>query len=161
MTDVFRLLMAQHEIPIDDFPEITKFKENLNYQDFSTFPTLENEITMLDNCLFGVKGISTSMARGTDGEDWALQDYADSLYDSFLALGPEGGFLSRTVSINVLMESGLGRTQMGQIWTLADMDQSGCFDLHEFVVAKYLCDEAKKGNPVPKELPANLVPPFK
>jgi len=92
----------------------------------------------------------------------ALFDSAERLYDSFLALGPEGGFLSPAKARDVLVQTGLDKSQLRQIWNLSDIDRDGHFDHHEYVVAMFLCDAViQKGRPIPTELPASVIPPSK
>lgn len=93
---------------------------------------------------------------------WALQDSADRLYDSFQALGPEGGFLPPAVAKDVLLQTGLGKDQLRQIWNLSDIDRDGFLDHHEYVVAMFLCDAViQKKKPIPSELPNSVIPPSK
>jgi len=93
---------------------------------------------------------------------WALQDSADRLFDSFQALGPEGGFLPPNVAKDVLLKTGLGKEQLRQIWNLSDIDRDGYLDHHEYVVAMFLCDAViQKKKPIPAELPMSVVPPGK
>uniref|UniRef100_A0A7S2N1J3 Calmodulin n=1 Tax=Helicotheca tamesis TaxID=374047 RepID=A0A7S2N1J3_9STRA len=93
---------------------------------------------------------------------WALQDSAERLYDSFIALGPEAGFLSPAIARDVLVKTGLDKSQLRQIWNLSDIDRDGHFDHDEYVVAMFLCDAViQKGRPIPKELPPSVVPPSK
>lgn len=109
-------------------------------------------------------GGSNPFGYAEDVEDkyWALQDSADRLYDSFQALGPEGGFLPPNVAKDVLMKTGLGKDQLRQIWNLSDIDRDGYLDHHEYVVAMFLCDAViQKNKPIPAELPASVVPPSK
>ena len=92
----------------------------------------------------------------------ALHDSAERLYDSFEALGPEGGFLPPNVARDVLLKTGLQKEQLRQIWNLSDIDRDGFLDHHEYVVAMFLCDAViQKGRPIPAELPASIVPPTK
>lgn len=92
----------------------------------------------------------------------ALQDSADRLFDSFQALGPEGGFLPPNVAKDVLLKTGLGKDQLRQIWNLSDIDRDGYLDHHEYVVAMFLCDAViQKNKPIPAELPSSVVPPSK
>jgi len=92
----------------------------------------------------------------------ALQDSAEKLYDSFEALGPQGGFLPPHVARDVLLKTGLQKDQLRQIWNLSDIDRDGYFDHHEYVVAMFLCDAViQKGRPIPAELPPSVVPPSK
>ncbi|GAX23307.1 EH domain-containing protein 3 [Fistulifera solaris] len=93
---------------------------------------------------------------------WALQDSADRLKNSYLQLGPEGGYLSTEKARDVLLRTGLEKDQLRQIWNLSDMDRDGLFDFDEYVVAMFLCDAVvQKGRPIPSELPASVVPPSK
>lgn len=101
---------------------------------------------------------------GVDDEDnyWALTDSADRLRDSFLALGPEGGFLSPQIARDVLVKTGLGKDQLRQIWNLSDIDRDGYLDHEEYVVAMFLCDAViQKGRPIPESLPPSVIPPSK
>lgn len=99
-----------------------------------------------------------------DDEDnyWALQDSADRLRSSFAALGPEGGYLSSKQARKVLVQTGLEKDQLRQIWNLSDIDRDGLFDHDEYVVAMFLCDAViQKGRPIPTELPQTVIPPSK
>eukprot|EP00559_Dactyliosolen_fragilissimus_P007204 CAMPEP_0184863682 /NCGR_PEP_ID=MMETSP0580-20130426/12150_1 /TAXON_ID=1118495 /ORGANISM="Dactyliosolen fragilissimus" /LENGTH=588 /DNA_ID=CAMNT_0027362151 /DNA_START=346 /DNA_END=2112 /DNA_ORIENTATION=+ len=101
---------------------------------------------------------------GADNEDqyWALHDSAERLFDSFQALGPEGGFLPPNVARDVLLKTGLQKEQLRQIWNLSDIDRDGLLDHHEYVVAMFLCDAViQKGRPIPQQLPSSIVPPSK
>lgn len=92
----------------------------------------------------------------------ALQDSADRLKNSYIQLGPEGGYLSTDKAREVLVRTGLEKDQLRQIWNLSDMDRDGLFDFDEYVVAMFLCDAVvQKGRPIPTELPASVVPPSK
>jgi GTPase SAR1 family protein len=92
----------------------------------------------------------------------ALQDSADRLHAAFMNLGPEGGFLSTKKARDVLVNTGLEKDQLRQIWNLSDMDRDGLFDHDEYVVAMFLCDAViQKGRPIPQELPASVIPPSK
>lgn len=98
----------------------------------------------------------------TEDNYWALEDSADRLFDSFQALGPEGGFLPPNVAKEVLLKTGLGKDQLRQIWNLSDIDRDGYLDHHEYVVAMFLCDAViQKKKPIPSELPSSVVPPSK
>jgi len=101
-------------------------------------------------------------AQKDENNYWALQDSAERLYDSFEALGPEGGFLPPNVAKEVLVKTGLEKDQLRQIWNLSDIDRDGYLDHHEYVVAMFLCDAViQKGRPIPEKLPASVVPPTK
>ena len=92
----------------------------------------------------------------------ALQDSADRLLSTFESLGPKGGFLDTSTAYDVLVNTGLSKDQLRQIWNLSDIDRDGYFDHEEYVVAMFLVDAViQKGRPVPNELPPSVVPPSK
>lgn len=63
---------------------------------------------------------------------------------------------------DVLVDTGLDREQLRQIWNLSDIDRDGLFDFDEYVVAMFLCDAViQKGRPIPTELPSTVIPPKK
>jgi EH domain-containing protein 1 len=62
----------------------------------------------------------------------ALQDSADRLRSSFERLGPEGGYLSTVKAREVLVQTGLEKDQLRQIWNLSDIDRDGLFDHDEY-----------------------------
>lgn len=84
------------------------------------------------------------------------------MWDSFQALGPQGGYLGPDVARDVLIRTGLEKNQLRQIWNLSDIDRDGYFDHDEYVVAMFLCDAVlQKGRPIPAELPVSVIPPSK
>lgn len=116
---------------------------------------------------FGKKdteGAANPFGYGQEDEDnyWALQESAEKLYESFEALKPVAGFLSPQIARDVLVNTGLDKEKLRQIWNLSDIDRDGHFDHHEYVVAMFLCDAVtQKGRPVPAQLPPSVVPPSK
>jgi len=107
---------------------------------------------------------SNPFGYGADDEDrfWALQESAERLRKNFEALGPEGGYLSTSKARDVLVQTGLEKDQLRQIWNLSDIDRDGLFDHDEYVVAMFLCDAViQKGRPIPAELPSSVIPPSK
>jgi len=153
------------ELPSEkDTPEVLRMKmgsASLNN------PNSMNVPVPTRNEKFGKKqdnGSANPFGYSEDVEDkyWALQDSADRLFDSFQALGPEGGFLPAAVAKEVLQKTGLGNDQLRQIWTLSDIDRDGFLDHHEYVVAMFLCDAViQKKKPIPTELPNSVIPPSK
>lgn len=153
------------ELPSEkDTPEVLRRKmgqANLNNPDSINVPVPSR--TQKFGKSDGV-GAANPFGYSEDVEDkyWALQDSADRLYDSFQALGPEGGFLSPGVAKDVLLKTGLGKDQLRQIWNLSDIDRDGYLDHHEYVVAMFLCDAViQKKKPIPNELPNSVIPPSK
>lgn len=58
----------------------------------------------------------------------------------------------------VMAKSGLGKKDLGRIWTLADADRDGELSRHEFAVAMHLtaCVTRKSGVTLPRTLPPCL-----
>lgn len=46
-----------------------------------------------------------------------------------------------------------------QVWELSDHDADGNLDDEEFCLALWLCEKVKQGEPLPAQLPPDLVPP--
>lgn len=69
------------------------------------------------------------------------------------------GFLTGAQARNLMVLSKLPQTALAQIWALADLDSDGRLGCEEFVLAMYLCEIAAQGEPIPKKLPPELVPP--
>lgn len=69
------------------------------------------------------------------------------------------GYLSGAQCRDILLQSSLPRTTLAEIWNLSDLDYDGQLNLEEFILAMYLATEVKSGTPIPKELPADLIPP--
>lgn len=152
------------ELPSEkDTPDILRKKMgDLNLSN----PNAMNVPVPTRNEKFGKQDAGGSNPFGYSEEEedkyWALQDSADRLFDSFQALGPEGGFLPPNVAKDVLLKTGLGKDQLRQIWNLSDIDRDGYLDHHEYVVAMFLCDAViQKNKPIPAELPSSVIPPSK
>lgn len=161
-TDIPKLM---EQLPSEkDTPEI--LRQKMGSMNVSN-PNGANVPVPLRADKFGKKVESSSanpFGYAADNEEsyWALQDSAERLYDSFEALGPEGGFLPPNVAKEVLLKTGLEKEQLRQIWNLSDIDRDGFLDHHEYVVAMFLCDAViQKGRPIPSELPTSVVPPTK
>lgn len=57
------------------------------------------------------------------------------------------------------MQSGLPRAILAEIWNLSDIDGDGQLTREEFILAMHLTNQARAGQPLPQELPVDLVPP--
>lgn len=95
----------------------------------------------------------------TDGA-WALADYVPQYKPQFESI-QKNGLVSGAAAKKIMGSSGLANTQLRDIWSLSDMDADGNLDLNEFVVAMYLIDFCKQGNPVPSRLDPEMIPPGK
>ena len=69
------------------------------------------------------------------------------------------GFIAGVQARNILLQSGLPQNILAQIWSLSDVDNDGRLSTEEFILSGYLCELAQKGEPLPGQLPPNLVPP--
>merc|ERR1711874_497655 len=56
-------------------------------------------------------------------------------------------------------QTGLAQQTLATVWNLADIDKDGKLSVEEFIVAMHLCEMGMKGEPLPTQLPLNLVPP--
>jgi len=79
----------------------------------------------------------------------------DTLFDS---LNPSNGKLPGSKVREVLMNSTLPVETLGKIWELADIDQDGALDRHEFTVAMHLVYKVLDNYPLPISLPPELLP---
>ena len=80
--------------------------------------------------------------------------------DTFEALNPTRGRISGTLGKLALQKSGLSNSTLKLVWKLADVNEDGMLDCHEFCLAMYLIELSLSGNIVlPTELPTHLYPP--
>jgi hypothetical protein len=92
---------------------------------------------------------------------WAITKGEKKLYDdTFKAWdGMSKGYLAGAQAIEILGQSGLPKSDLERIWTLADSADRGRLNLDEFAVAMHLIYRKLNGYPVPNRLPPELVPP--
>lgn len=93
-------------------------------------------------------------------DPWALAEYVP-VYEAQFNSVQVGGFVTGAAAKGVLGSSGLPVAQLRPIWDLSDIDKDGKLDLHEFVIAMFLIDMAKKGHSLPPRLDDEMVPPHK
>ncbi|VDP88227.1 unnamed protein product [Echinostoma caproni] len=60
-----------------------------------------------------------------------------------------------------MMKSQLSVETLGRVWDLSDIDNDGCLDLQEFILAMHLIHRCVEGDMLPDSLPQSLVPPGK
>ncbi|KAJ1919315.1 RNA polymerase II transcription factor B subunit 1 [Mycoemilia scoparia] len=68
------------------------------------------------------------------------------------------GFLSGDQAREVFTQSGLSKKELGKIWQLSDIHNQGKLNLDEFAVAMHLIFRRLAGQPLPNQLPPDLVP---
>jgi EH domain-containing protein 1 len=108
---------------------------------------------------------NSSWAAGADDDsnpfgddDWALAEYVDSYRPAFNS-SQSNGFVSGAAAKNILLQSGIPKANLKKIWDLSDIDKDGQLSLNEFVIAMYLTDLCKQGQPLPAQLEAHMIPP--
>ncbi|KAH8674022.1 hypothetical protein BX600DRAFT_486744 [Xylariales sp. PMI_506] len=92
---------------------------------------------------------------------WAITKDEKKRYDELFKAwdGLHKGFIAGAQAIEIFGQSGLEKSDLERIWTLADHGNKGRLDLDEFAVAMHLIYRKLNGYPVPNQLPPELVPP--
>lgn len=92
---------------------------------------------------------------------WAITKDEKTRYDQLFRAwdGLGKGFIGGDQAIEIMGQSGLEKTDLERIWTLADNGNKGKLNLDEFAVAMHLIYRKLNGYPVPNVLPPELVPP--
>ncbi|KAI4202891.1 MAG: hypothetical protein LQ350_002262 [Teloschistes chrysophthalmus] len=106
-------------------------------------------------------GFTTTGLSGTATVPWAVTKDEKKIYDGLFKAwdGLNRGFIGGDVAIEVMGQSGLPKSDLEKIWTLADPGNKGRLDMDEFAVAMHLIYRKLNGYPVPNQLPPELVPP--
>jgi len=92
---------------------------------------------------------------------WAVTKDEKKIYDNLFKSwdGFGKGFIEGAQAIEIFGQSGLEKTDLERIWTLADSNDRGKLNLDEFAVAMHLIYRNLNGYPVPNRLPPELIPP--
>ena len=92
---------------------------------------------------------------------WAVTKDEKRIYDDLFKAwdGFNRGYVTGGQAIEIFGQSGLQKSDLERIWTLADPHNRGRLDLDEFAVAMHLIYRNLNGYPVPNKLPPELVPP--
>lgn len=106
-------------------------------------------------------GFTTQGLSGSATVPWAVTKDEKKIYDQLFKAwdGLNKGFIGGDVAIEVMGQSGLPKTDLEKIWTLADPSNRGRLDMDEFAVAMHLIYRKLNGYVVPNQLPPELVPP--
>lgn len=93
--------------------------------------------------------------------DWAIPQQAKLKYTQLFNLHDRSrsGFLSGLQCRDILLQSGLHRNVLAEIWNLSDIDGDGQLTREEFILAMHLTNQVRAGQNLPTELPQDLVPP--
>ncbi|KAI0480639.1 hypothetical protein GGR56DRAFT_664192 [Xylariaceae sp. FL0804] len=92
---------------------------------------------------------------------WAITKDEKTRYDQLFRAwdGLGKGYIGGDQAIEIMGQSGLDKTDLERIWTLADHGNKGRLNLDEFAVAMHLIYRKLNGYPTPNTLPPELVPP--
>lgn len=106
-------------------------------------------------------GFTTAGLAGSAKVPWAITKDEKRIYDDLFRAwdGFNKGHITGDVAIELMGQSGLDRSDLEKIWTLADPNNKGRLDMDEFAVAMHLMYRKLNGYPVPARLPPELVPP--
>ena len=106
-------------------------------------------------------GFTTQGLAGSAKVPWAVTKDEKRIYDDLFRAwdGFGKGFISGDVAIELMGQSGLGRTDLEAIWTLSDPNNKGRLNMDEFSVCMHLIYRKLNGYPVPARLPPELIPP--
>ncbi|XP_072556765.1 intersectin-1-like isoform X3 [Paramormyrops kingsleyae] len=78
----------------------------------------------------------------------------------FHSLAPTlAGFITGDQARNFFLQSGLPAPILAQIWALADLNNDGKMDIHEFSIAMKLIKLKLQGHPLPPSLPPTMKQP--
>ncbi|XP_039599766.1 intersectin-1 isoform X2 [Polypterus senegalus] len=93
-------------------------------------------------------------------EVWAITLEERAKHDQqFHSLKPTSGFITGDQARNFFLQSGLPPPVLAQIWALADMNNDGKMDQHEFSIAMKLIKLKLQGHPLPPSLPPVMKQP--
>ncbi|CCG21508.1 Pan1 protein [Candida orthopsilosis Co 90-125] len=92
---------------------------------------------------------------------WAITKQEKQIYDNLFQAWDTGrkGYVDSSVALNVFTKSGLSRSDLETIWTLADTDDAGKLNKNQFAVAMHLIYRRLNGLEIPLRLPPELIPP--
>jgi EH domain-containing protein 1 len=189
LAEHFRAVQQAHRLPVGDFPNMRRFREQVEKFEIWKFnkldkkqlaameevlsrdiPALMRKLPQEDAAKFReykqeqeVNPFAADPDREEVQEGWAITQAMKQRFDvEFYALdlGPDNK-ASGAACKGVLLKSKLAPAQLRVIWDLADIDKDGALDAAEFAVACYLIESVQNGADLPQELPENVIPPQK
>ncbi|KAF7689532.1 hypothetical protein HF521_012885 [Silurus meridionalis] len=94
-------------------------------------------------------------------DTWVISVDERAKHDQqFHSLAPTpAGFITGDQAKNFFLQSGLPAPVLAQIWALADMNNDGKMDMHEFSIAMKLIKLKLQGHPLPPTLPPSMKQP--
>merc|ERR1719433_1259638 len=91
-------------------------------------------------------------------QQWLVAPDPELVRHEFMALGPgKNGTITGQKAKEKLVESKLPSNVLHKIWTLADMDKDGAFNLYEYAVAMHLIKMRLEGQDLPAQLPPSML----
>jgi hypothetical protein len=104
---------------------------------------------------------TTSGLAGNAVIPWAVTKDEKQRYDNIFKAwdGLNKGYIGGDLAIEVFGQSGLAKSDMERVWTLADHGNKGRLNMDEFAVAMHLIYRKLNNYPLPSQLPPELVPP--
>ncbi|XP_035390788.1 intersectin-1 isoform X2 [Electrophorus electricus] len=102
-----------------------------------------------------------SMPFGGGLDTWVISVDERAKHDQqFHSLTPTpAGFITGDQAKNFFLQSGLPPPVLAQIWALADLNNDGKMDVHEFSIAMKLIKLRLQGHPLPPTLPPSMKQP--
>ncbi|KAI9844303.1 MAG: actin organization and endocytosis protein [Thelocarpon superellum] len=106
-------------------------------------------------------GFTTAGLAGNATIPWAVTKDEKKTYDQLFRAwdGFAKGHIGGDVAIEIFGQSGLPKSDLERVWTLADHGNKGRLDLDEFAVAMHLIYRKLNNYDLPNRLPPELVPP--
>ncbi|KAI9887034.1 MAG: actin organization and endocytosis protein [Watsoniomyces obsoletus] len=106
-------------------------------------------------------GFTTAGLTGNATIPWAITKDEKKTYDQLFRAwdGLKKGYIGGDVAIEIFGQSGLPKSELEKIWTLADTGNKGRLNLDEFAVAMHLIYRKLNNYDIPARLPPDLVPP--
>ena len=109
----------------------------------------------------GQSNYTTAGLQGNAEIPFAITKDEKAIYDQIFKAwdGLTKGYIGGGQAIEIFGQSGLDKSDLERVWTLADNGNKGRLNLDEFAVAMHLIYRKLNGYPVPNRLPPELVPP--
>jgi len=168
----------RYQLPVGDFPDITRFKEVLSaHNDFTKFAKLnEKMILAMDEVLandipklmqqFPTERDAINSSNPFENaspfdvsfasEGPISQEEFNKSKEIFQTLGPVDGKITGKAATTILTQSKLPREVLSKIWVLSDRDKDGLLNQEEFAISLWLVKQTLEGKPVPYVLPPSL-----
>jgi len=163
-----------NKLPPGDFPPLQKMQKLLQDYKFDKFATFDPKlVAQIDKVLSQelpqlMKAVSppeeeelNPFASNREEDEWEITPQLLHKYQKTFMKYATDGKMSGSVARVPLMNTGVPKNLLRQVWNLSDIDRDGSLDLDEFAVAMFLCQKVKKGKPLPAVLPSRLIPPSK